>query len=305
MVIDQFEELFTLVTDEALRAHFLALLQTAVTDPASRVRVVITLRADFYDRPLLYEDFGALMQARTQVVLPLTTGELERAIVAPAQRIGVQIEPNLVAAMIADVHEEPGALPLLQYALTEVFERREGRRLRLEDYEAIGRAAGALARRADRVFAQLAPVQQAVAQQVFLRLVTLGEGTEDTRRRVERAELASVVPDAATLQEVLDIFGRHRLLSFDRVPDTRAPTVEVAHEALLREWARLRSWLDNSREDVRQQRRLARLAAEWDPAGSRSQLPAARRPARTVRRLAGSHPRLAGAVRARLHGRQH
>ncbi len=267
LVIDQFEELFTLVSDEAERAHFLGLLQTAVTDPDSRVRVVITLRADFYDRPLLYEDFGALMQARTQVVLPLTTDELERAIVTPAQRVGVQIDPNLVTAMIADVHEEPGALPLLQYALTEVFERREGRHLRLADYEAIGRAAGALARRADSVFAQLSPVQQAIAQQVFLRLVTLGEGTEDTRRRVEQAELASVLPDAVTLHEVLETFGRHRLLSFDRVPDTRAPTVEVAHEALLREWGRLRLWLDSSREDVRQQRRLARRAAEWEAAG--------------------------------------
>jgi WD40 repeat protein/serine/threonine protein kinase len=267
LVLDQFEEVFTLVEDEAERAHFLALLHTAVTDPDSRVRVIVTLRADYYDRPLLYEEFGALVRARTVVVLPLTSDELERAIVEPAQRVGVQVEPNLVAAIMADVRSEPGALPLLQYALTEVFERRQGRLMTMEGYEAINRAAGALARRAERVYQRLSPDEQAITRQVFLRLVTLGEGTGDMRRRANQSELVSIAPDLDTLQEVLDIFGRHRLLSFDHVPATREPTVEIAHEALIREWGRLRDWLDDSREDVRQQRRLAGLVAEWLDAG--------------------------------------
>ncbi|MBN2304118.1 MAG: protein kinase [Anaerolineae bacterium] len=263
LVIDQFEETFTAVHDEAQRAQFLALLHTAVTAPESRVRVIITLRADFYDRPLLYEDFGALVRARTCVVLPLTTAELEQAIVEPARRAGAQVEPNLIAAIVADVRKEPGALPLLQYALTEVFERRQGRVMTMEGYEAINRATGALARRAERVYEGLFPVQQDVAQQVFLRLVTLGEGSEDVRRRTRHAELVSIVPDQDVLQDVLDIFGRHRLLSFDHVPATREPTVEVAHEALIREWGRLRDWLNASREDMRQQRRLAGHVAAW------------------------------------------
>jgi WD40 repeat protein len=263
LIIDQFEELFTFAPDERERLQFMALLQSAASDLHSRARVIVMLRADFYDRPLLYERFGALMQARTHIVLPLSESELERAITAPAHRVSVQLEPNLTAAIIADVRQEPGALPLMQYALTEVFERRQGRLMTLEGYEAIGRAAGALARRADRVYTRLKPEQQVLTRQMFLRLVTLGDGSEDVRRRAHRAELLSIAPDSEQLETVLAIFGRHRLLSFDHEPATREPTVEVAHEALLREWKRLRSWLDDSREDVRQQRRLAGLAAEW------------------------------------------
>ena len=267
LVIDQFEEVFTLVEDERERAQFLALLRVAVTAPASRLRLIVTLRADFYDRPLLYEDFGTLFQQRTHVVLPLTEIELERAITTPAARVGVQLEPNLITAIVSDVYEEPGALPLLQYALTEVFERRKGRTMTLRGYQDIGRVAGALARRAERVFSRLTSAQQGIARQIFLRLVTLGEGSNDIRRRTDRAELLSIVRDPAELQEVLDIFGRHRLLSFDHAPVTREPTVEVAHEALLREWRRLRDWLEASREDVQQQRRVDRLADEWLEAG--------------------------------------
>ncbi len=267
LVIDQFEELFTYEQPESERRQFLNVLHTAVTAPDSRIRLIISLRADFYDRPLLYEDFGKLMQARTQVVLPLTTLELEQAIIAPAERVDVVVEPNLVAAMVADVRQEPGALPLLQYALTEVFERREGRTITLQAYEDIGKVAGALARRAENVFNEMPLEQQTIAAQIFLRLVTLGEGTEDTRRRVNRSELMSIVNDTTVLESVLQTFGRHRLLSFDHDQVTREPTVEVAHEALIREWGRLRQWLDNSREDVRQQRRLAHLTSEWLAAG--------------------------------------
>lgn len=263
LVIDQFEEVFTVVADESERVQFLSLLQTAVTDPQSRVHVIVALRADFYDRPLLYENFGALMQARTHIVLPLSESELESAIVEPVQRVGVQLEPGLIANILTDVRAEPGALPLLQYALTEVFERRQGRLMTLESYEAIGRAAGALARRADRVYARMTPELQATARQVFLRLVILGDSTSALRRRARRAELLSVVQNVDQLDQILNLFGRHRLLSFDHEPASREPTVEVAHEALLHEWRALRQWLDDSREDVIQQRRLAALAAEW------------------------------------------
>ena len=129
LVIDQFEEVFTLVEDEAARTHFLESLEAAATDPRSRLRVVVTLRADFYDRPLLYRGFAELFKSRVEAVVPLSAEELERAIAGPAERVDVSLEPGLVAAMLADVAEEPGALPLLQYALTELFERRDGRTL--------------------------------------------------------------------------------------------------------------------------------------------------------------------------------
>lgn len=264
LIIDQFEEVFTMVDDEAERNHFLELLRTAVTAPDSRVRVMITLRADFTDRPLEYVNFGELMRTRTEFVLPLSAEEIERAITGPANRVGLQIDTDLIAAIIADVSEEPGALPLLQYALTEVFERREGRRLTLAGYQASGGVLGALARRAEEVFVELPEHQQTITRQILLRMVTLGEGTEDTRRRARRSELAEVVNDPQQLQQVLDAFGKYRLLTFDVEPGTREPMIEVAHEALIREWQRLRQWLDTGRADVRLQRVLAGEAAEWN-----------------------------------------
>jgi WD40 repeat protein len=276
LVIDQFEEVFTRAVNAEEREHLLQNLYAAVTEPRSPVRVVITLRADFYDRPLMHPDVGRLMREHTEVVLPLSAEELADAIRKPAEQAGAELEAGLVTAMVADVAEQPGALPMLQYALTELFERREERTLTRQAYAEIGGVSGALARRAEEVYAGLGETAQATARQIFLRLVTLGEGVEDTRRRVLRAELESITVDAtrntdtshsSTIAEVLAVYGQSRLLTFDRDPTTRAPTVEVAHEALLREWGRLRGWLDESRADVRMQRLLASAAGEWLEAG--------------------------------------
>ena len=137
LVIDQFEELFTRAADMAESEHLLQSLYAAATDASSRVWIVITLRADFYDRPLMYAEFSSLMRQRTEVVVPLAPDELARAIRGPAERVGVEFEQGLVATVVADANEQPGALPMLQYALTELFERREGRLLTREAYQAI------------------------------------------------------------------------------------------------------------------------------------------------------------------------
>jgi hypothetical protein len=273
LVIDQFEELFTLVTAEADRLHFINLLLAALAEPHSRLWLVLTLRADFYDRPLQYNDLGELLRQRTEVVLPLTPAELEQAITRPAASVGVACEPALVTAITTEVNEQPGALPLVQYALTELFERRDGRTLTLAAYRQIGGVTGALARRADEIYDSLDATGQNTTRQLFLRLITLGEGVEDTRRRVRLSELEglSVIgnqlsvndPPITDYRSPITLFGRHRLLTFDRDPISREATVEVAHEALLREWGRLRGWLDESRADVRLQRLLAGAAAEW------------------------------------------
>src|SRR5436305_1570306 len=167
----------------------------------------------------------------------------------------------------ADVSDEPGALPLLQYALTELYERREGSTLTADAYRAIGGVSGALAGRAEEIYGGLAEQEQEAARQLFLRLVTLGEGAEDTRRRVERTELASMEVDQGALEEAIQEFGGWRLLSFDRDPRTGTPTIEVAHEALMREWGRFRRWIDSGREEVRLHRRLAAATREWEDAG--------------------------------------
>ena len=267
LVIDQFEELFTLVEEEQQRAHFMDSLLVAATEPRSRIRILITLRADFYDRPLNYVSFGELIRQRTEVVLPLSTEELEHTITGPALRVGMVIEPSLVTAIISDVREQPGALPLLQYALTELFERRDGNRLTLSAYQEIGGTLGALAKRADELYEGLDDEGEEIARQMFLRLVTLGEGTEDTRRRALQSELLSIGDDPETMSMIIDAFGRYRLLTFDHDPSTRSSTVEVAHEALIRQWGRLRNWLMDNREELRLQRRLTSITEDWEESG--------------------------------------
>lgn len=263
LVIDQFEELFTLVDDEAQRAHFLNSILTAATNARSQLRIIITLRADFYDRPLNYTRFGELIRRRTEVILPMTPEELELAIAGPARRVGMGLEQGLVTAIVADVGEQPGTLPLLQYALTELFERRQGIVLTQKAYQEIGGTMGALAKRADELYDSLSDEGQEIARQIFLRLITLGDGTEDTRRRVLQSELLTIKDDFDLISMIIDAFGRYRLLTFDHDPISRTATVEVAHEALIRQWIRLRDWLANSREDLRTQRRLTAAAEEW------------------------------------------
>jgi DNA-binding XRE family transcriptional regulator len=201
LVLDQFEEVFTLIEDEVERARFLNSLVTAVLDPRSRLRLLITMRADFIHRALEYMDFGELLRERAVFVLPLTPDELEMVIARPAERVGTILEPGLMNTILHDVGEQPGTLPLLQYALTELFERREERLLSLAAYQASGGVSGALARRAEELYAGLEMAGQEATRQIFLRLITLGEGGEDTRRRVLRAELEGLTEKGRTASD--------------------------------------------------------------------------------------------------------
>ncbi len=263
LIIDQFEELFTLVSSARARQRFVESLVAAVSDPRSRLRVVVTMRADFYDRPLATAGLGQLFQSATESVVPLTAEELERAIVGPADRAGVTFDRGVVAEMVSEVVDQPATLPLLQYALTELFEVRSSDQIGIDDYREVGGVLGALARRADWLYDRLPGEQQLVLRQLLLRLVTVGDDSRsDTRRRVTRAELESL-GDPKLVEQVLSEFGRHRLLTFDRDPRTGSPVVEVAHEALLREWAQLRDWIEQSRDDLRQHRRVSSGVADW------------------------------------------
>ncbi len=265
LMIDQFEEVFTQVEQESDRQQFLELILNAVAAENSPVIIIATLRADFYDRPLLYQGFGELIRKRTELVLPLNDEELEETITGPAYRVGAVLEEGLVETIIEDLREQPGALPLLQYALTELFERRDGALLTKFAYSDIGGTLGALAKRAEEVYLRFRDDGKEMARQMFLRLVTLGEGQEDTRRRILQTELLTL-GDREVVEDVLDHFGRYRLLTFDRDEATRGSTVEVAHEALIRQWERLREWLIESREDVRLERQLLHSAEVWDEA---------------------------------------
>ena len=264
LVIDQFEELFTQTSHRAAQA-FLDALSSAVNDPRSGLRVIVSVRADFYDRPLRHRGMGELLRHGTEVVTPMSPAEVERAITGPAERAGVRFDRGLVAEIVADVAEHPGALPLMQYALTELYERRRRQTIELRAYHDIGGLAAALANRAEDLYASFDPSAQIVVRQVLLRLITLDDGADGVRRRVPRQDLAAL--GESLVDTVLERLGTHRLISFDHDPVTRGPTVTIAHEALLTEWQRFRAWIDSSRDDLRLERQVAGAAADWRAAG--------------------------------------
>lgn len=267
LFIDQFEELFTMVDDETERSNFLDTLTHAVTAPGSRIRIVITLRADFYDRPLQYKAFAELLSENAETVLPLASSELQQAIIGPAIQAGL-VMPQTLAARIADaISEEAGALPLLQFALTELYERRDGNRLTAQSYDAINGVSGALARRADETYTGLETEDdRALVRQLFLRLITVEEAGASalaTRRRVLWNDLFSGIDDRKGAEKVVDQFARFRLLTLDRDPTTRSPTVEIAHESLIHAWLRLQIWITENQDDLRRRERLRQATAEW------------------------------------------
>ena len=271
VVIDQFEELFSMSSSKTDRQGFLDLLATAATAEDSRVHLVLTLRADFFDQPLEYAEFAKVMGSNIVTVSPPTADGLARAVAQPALDSGIGLEPGLVNQIVDDVRQEPGGLPLLQYALTELYASRQGEVLTIDSYEKTGGVAGAVARRAEEIYADLTTSGKEAARQLFLRLVTVDEVADDTRRRVLQTELMSLDVDRSVMSSVIQTFGAFRLLSFDRDVVSRTPTVELAHEALLRGWDRLGAWIDERREDLLLHRRISVLVRDWrDNANDRS-----------------------------------
>ena len=267
LIVDQFEELFTLVEDMALRQQFIDLLVAAASDSHSRIRIVLALRADFYHRPLIYPQLAHLLGSSSEVIVPLSPEEFELTITGPATRAGLEVEINLVSRIVQDIYGQTSALPLLQYTLMELYEARDGDRLTLAAYIEYGGIVNALSRRADEAYGELDSAGQVATQQIFLRLITLGEGAEDTLRRTSLSELHSIISEKTVLNEVLDIFGRYRLLIFDHDPEYKTGTVQIAHEALIRNWSRLQDWLTDYRDDLRLQHQLLRDTTTWQQEG--------------------------------------
>lgn len=265
LIVDQFEEAFTL-SKEDTRASFLDTLFDAVTRADSRVRVIVTIRADFLDRPMEYTGWGELFRSRMELVPPMNAEELNDAIEKPAQQAGLALERGLVGVIIGDVREEVGSLPLLQYTLGELFERRTGIELTVAAYNEMGGISGALAKRAEETYEGLNEEQKRASQQLLPRLVKLGEGAEDTRRRALLGELYSLDLGRELAEATLQAYQESRLLTFGSDSKKHTPTVEVAHEALIRKWRRLGNWLDQNRDALRTQELLASEAAQWTTA---------------------------------------
>ncbi|MGH8930759.1 MAG: TIR domain-containing protein, partial [Egibacteraceae bacterium] len=263
LVVDQFEETFTLCADEAERVAFVANLCYAATIPAGRLVVVMAMRADFYPHCASYSQLAALA-TRQFLVSPLGADGLREVIERPAWRAGLELQPGLVQTILAEVVDRPGSLPLLEYVLWEVWQGRQGHLLTVEAYVASGGVQGALANRAEATYERLTPAQQAIARRVLLRLIQPGEGTEDTRRRAEIGELLTRHQGETDLEVVIKTLVDGRLLTTSRDAVSGARVVDVAHEALIQGWPTLRGWIEEDRELLRVHRRLTEAAAEWD-----------------------------------------
>ncbi len=266
LVVDQLEELFTLCRDPDERLAFLRALRYAAIVPGGHVSVIVAMRADFYHRLTECPPFALLASEQGHLVCPLSREELRQAIEEPARRAGLTLAPGLAGRLIDEVDERPGSLPLLQHVLLELWRRREGRALTLEAYHESGGLEGALAKRANEVYASLSADQQALARHVLLRLTEPGEGAEDTRRRAELRELARRPDERAAIEAVVGVLAEARLVSLGRDPASGEPSAEVTHEALIRGWPRLRAWIDEERDLLRAHRRLTDATREWQAA---------------------------------------
>ncbi|HEX8158563.1 MAG TPA: BTAD domain-containing putative transcriptional regulator [Solirubrobacteraceae bacterium] len=255
LAVDQFEETFTVCGDEAERTEFVSELVHVAQERDGRFVVVIAIRGDFYGRCAAYPGLSSLLAANHVLVGPMRRDELRQAIEGPSARAGLRIESELVEALVDDVAEEPGALPLLSTALLELWQRRDGRRLNLAAYNEIGGVRGAVSRLAEGAFGQLDGNQQSVARSVLLRLVEESASGTIERRRVSLDELDT--EHHANTGRVIALLTDRRLLTVS------TGTVEVAHEALLREWSRLRDWIEEERGGLRLHRRLTIAAREW------------------------------------------
>ncbi|MDG5808591.1 hypothetical protein P9869_39295 [Streptomyces ossamyceticus] len=255
VIVDQFEETFTLCHDPAERDRFLDLL-LAARRPENRLRALIAVRADFYGRCAEHRGLADALRDANLLVGPMNSAELRGAIVKPAATAALTVERALTSRLIKEVADAPGGLPLLSHVLMETWRRRRGKTMTLAGYEAAGGMEGAVAKTAEDVYLQFNEAESAAARRLLLRLVAPGEGTPDTRRPVERGELEA--PDRQETAEVMEALARARLLTLD------GETVDLAHEALLTAWPRLRSWIEQDRERLRAHRALTEAARAWE-----------------------------------------
>ncbi|MBD2492437.1 CHAT domain-containing protein [Aulosira sp. FACHB-615] len=259
LVIDQFEEVYTLCPNAQERQIFIDSLLNAVSH-TPMCTLLITLRADFLGKAMSYQPLGkALQDYPPSLLVPMSRKELERAIIQPAARFSVELEEGLVNKLIDDVGSGEGSLPLQQFALTQLWGKQRPGLLTHQAYTEIGGVTQALANHAEAVYAGLSETQQKRAQRLFIQLVQPGEGTEDTRRLATRDEVGDY-------WDLVTLLANERLLVTNRnqlVEDT----VEVVHEALIRNWGRLRGWMDDNREFRVWQERLKVALQQWVESG--------------------------------------
>jgi hypothetical protein len=267
LIADQFEEVFTLVSDEAVQHRFIDVLlagfANATRDGSSDICLILTMRGDFYGQALRYRPFADALQDHVENLGPMSRDELRAAIITPAKNAKVSFESGLVETLLDQVESKPGSLPLLQFTLREMWGRLDNRCMTRASYDVIGGVEGALARRAQAIYdTETAKGEEShrvmLFRRLFTRLVTLGEGTEDTRRIVERVELGE---EAWALAQRLAGEDNRLVVTTGPAPDHE--TAEVVHEALIRHWPALIDWVGRDRAFQSWLKQLRPRLDEW------------------------------------------
>ena len=277
LLIDQFEEVFTLASDDTSRSlgtdsassvsaksqheintkAFIDNLIYAAGVAGGQTVVVLTMRADFYQKCASYPHLAAAVTDHQELVGPMSTNELREIIEKPAQLVGLELQPGLTELLLQEMESQTGALPLLQHALRELWKQREGNRLTVAAHTEIGGLEGALEKQANEIYDAFIPPDQQACRRIFMRLTQPGEGSEDTKRRVPIEQLG----DPTTINPIVNRLTEVRLITAEE------SFVEVAHEALIRTWSKLRGWIESKRESIRIQHRITESATEWQQAG--------------------------------------
>ncbi|NET14195.1 MAG: pentapeptide repeat-containing protein [Okeania sp. SIO1H6] len=266
LIADQFEEIYTVCESEKIRRQFLDILIDNIYTPTSNspLVLVLTMRADFLGNALSYNSFAEVLNSDIKLG-GMSHKQLREVIEKPAELLGVEFEPGLVESILDDVEDAPGNLPLLEFALTELWKRRKGKQITHDAYQEIGKVQGALTRHADSVFSKLSLDEKQRVRGIFIQLVNPGDGTEgikDTRRRVTKSELGE-----SNWNLVTKLAGQNCRLVVTSQNANQQETVEVVHEALIRDWHQLRDWVNESREIIRNGRKIEARAKEWEDKG--------------------------------------
>ncbi|BDM83551.1 nSTAND1 domain-containing NTPase [Acaryochloris marina] len=280
LVIDQFEEVFTRSENQEEREQFFSCLMGALSDVDNRLCLIIAMRADFIVKCMEQEYSGLARQIdQHQVsVLPMQADELKEAICTPAEQVNLQVEPALVTEILKDIEGAPGSLPLLQYTLKELWNQRQDNQLTLASYQSLEGIEGTLDQRATAIYNSFDEAEQQTVQHIFQQLTQLGEGTEDTRRRVFQADLVTE-PKHSTqrVKQVIEQLSspENRLIVTSEVvsksdQSSRMSIVDVAHEALIRHWKLLRQWIEQNRDLLRKRRKIEASAIAWRNQGQKS-----------------------------------
>lgn len=270
LIIDQFEELYTLTSEVRERENFIAQLLETV-EMFSCVKVVITLRADFVGHALAYRPLADILQNAHLMVSPMNRAEVQAVITQPAAFLGVQFEEGLSERLLDAIANEPGHLPLLEFTLAQLWEKRRDGKLTHRAYQELGGVSEALSHYAQQVYDELTREEQQAARRIFLSLTQVSDGIEDTRRQVEQRDLLET-DSAEIVEQVLHKLTAAKLVITNKMTDSEPKVVvDLAHEALIRHWSLLSYWVQENRDILQQAQRLEREAELWFEQGQSRQ----------------------------------